>query len=43
LDVRADCSDEELNDLLAFVQDHSPVCTTVCRPVPVRFARTVLD
>lgn len=33
--VEADCSDEDLDDLLAFARDHSPVCTTVCRPVPV--------
>jgi uncharacterized OsmC-like protein len=35
MDIKADCSDEELDDLLAFVRMHSPVCTTVCRPVPV--------
>jgi uncharacterized OsmC-like protein len=35
LDIKADCSDEELDDLLAFVRKHSPVCETVCRPVPV--------
>ena len=29
------CDDEELDDLLAFVRKHSPVCETVCRPVPV--------
>jgi uncharacterized OsmC-like protein len=28
-------SDAELDDLLAFAQAHSPVCNTVCRPVPV--------
>lgn len=33
--IVADCSDEELEDLLGFAQAHSPVCTTVCRPVPV--------
>ena len=26
---------EELDDLLQFAQAHSPVCNTVCRPVPV--------
>ena len=31
----ADCSDKELDDLLAFARQHSPVCNTVCRPVPV--------
>jgi uncharacterized OsmC-like protein len=37
--VKADCSDETLDDLLAFTKDHSPVCNTVCRPVPVRIER----
>ncbi|MBL8905670.1 MAG: OsmC family protein, partial [Rhizobiales bacterium] len=27
--VEADCSDAELDDLLAFTQQHSPVCNTV--------------
>lgn len=35
LKVKADCSDEELDALLAYAQQHSPVCNTVCRPVPV--------
>jgi uncharacterized OsmC-like protein len=35
MDIQADCSDEELDDLLAFVRKHSPVCETVCRPIPV--------
>jgi uncharacterized OsmC-like protein len=38
-DVDADCSDEELDDLLAFTKGHSPVCNSVCRPVPVRIER----
>lgn len=33
--VKADCPDSELDELLAFAQAHSPVCNTVCRPVPV--------
>jgi uncharacterized OsmC-like protein len=37
--IDADCSDAELDDLLAFAQRHSPVCNTVCRPVPVRLER----
>jgi uncharacterized OsmC-like protein len=37
--VKADCSDEELDDLLAYTQQHSPVCNTVCRPVPVKIER----
>ena len=39
MDIKADCSDEELDDLLAFAKDHSPVCNTVCRPVPVTVNR----
>jgi len=38
-DVDADCSDEELDELLAFSKQHSPVCNTVCRPVPVKIER----
>lgn len=37
--VKADCSDEALDDLLAYAQGHSPVCNTVCRPVPVVIER----
>lgn len=33
--VEADCAEKELDDLLAYAQQHSPVCNTVCRPVPV--------
>ena len=39
MDIEADCSDEELDDLLGFAQNHSPVCNTVCRPVPVVIER----
>ena len=39
MDIEADCSDDELNDLVAFAQDHSPVCNTICRPVPVTLER----
>ena len=39
MDVRADCTDGELDDLLRFAQKHSPVCNTVCRPVPVVIRR----
>ena len=39
LHIKADCSDDELDDLLAFARDHSPVCNTVCRPVPVTVER----
>lgn len=37
--VKASCSDAELDDLLAYTQQHSPVCNTVCRPVPVQIDR----
>lgn len=39
MDIEADCSDAELDDLLSFAREHSPVCTTVCRPVPVTVER----
>lgn len=37
--VDADCSDQELEDLMGYARQHSPVCNTVCRPVPVRLER----
>lgn len=37
--IEADCSDDELDALLGFAQQHSPVCNTVCRPVPVVIER----
>lgn len=39
--VKADCADEQLDALLAYAQAHSPVCDTVCRPVPVRVERAM--
>ena len=39
MDIEADCSDEELDELLSFARDHSPVCSTVCKPVPVTLQR----
>jgi uncharacterized OsmC-like protein len=39
MNVKADCTDEELADLLAYSKKHSPVCNTVCRPVPVTVER----
>jgi uncharacterized OsmC-like protein len=39
MNVKADCSDAELEDLLEFARGHSPVCSTVCRPVPVVIER----
>jgi hypothetical protein len=37
--VKADCSDEVLDDLLGYAKEHSQVCNTVCRPVPVVIER----
>ena len=39
MDITADCSDDELDELLAFAKNHSPVCNTICRPVPVTLER----
>jgi uncharacterized OsmC-like protein len=39
MNVKAACCDEELDDLLAYTQRHSPVCNTVCRPVAVVIER----
>ena len=39
MDIKADCSDDELDALLAFAKNHSPVCNTICRPVPVTVKR----
>lgn len=39
MNIEADCSEEELSELIAFAQRHSPVCNTVCRPVPVTIER----
>ena len=36
MDIKAkNASNAELDDLLQVAQAHSPVCNTVCRPVPV--------
>jgi uncharacterized OsmC-like protein len=36
MEIKAkNASDADLDDLLQFAQAHSPVCNTVCRPVPV--------
>lgn len=43
MDIEADCSDEELNELLSFAKEHSPVCNTVCKPVPVTIERKKQD
>ena len=40
MDIKArNATEAELDDLLAFAQAHSPVCNTVCRPVPVVLER----
>ena len=39
MDIDADCSDEEMDELLAFSKNHSPVFNTVCRPIPVILER----
>ncbi|HSR63445.1 MAG TPA: OsmC family protein [Gammaproteobacteria bacterium] len=41
--IKADCSEEELDELLDVARGHSPVCTTVCRPVPVVLERVKED
>ncbi len=42
MEIDADCSEAELDDLLATAQQHSPVCNTVCRPVPVMIRRVAM-
>ena len=39
MEIDADCSEAELDDLLMTAQQHSPVCNTICRPVPVMIRR----
>ena len=39
MEIEADCSDEEIEALVTFARDHSPVCSTVCKPVPVTLER----
>jgi len=39
MDIKADCSDEDLDDLLEFAHGHSPTCQTICRPIPVILER----
>lgn len=40
LNVKADCSEEELDNLIAFTKEHSPMFQTISRPVPVVLERT---
>ena len=39
VDVKADCSDQQLEDLLECARNRSPVFNTVSRPVPVTLER----
>ncbi len=39
MDIEADASEQEIDDLIAFAEGHSPVCNTVCKPVPVTIER----
>lgn len=39
MDIRADCSDAELDELIAYSREHSPVSQTIFRPVPVTVQR----
>lgn len=39
MNIEADASDEAIDDLIAFAEGHSPVCNTVCKPVPVTIER----
>jgi len=41
--VDADCPDEELEELIRDAERHSPVCNTICRPVPVTLMRDRTD
>lgn len=43
MNIQADCSEAELDELLAFAQEHSPVCNTICRPVPVKLERVAME
>lgn len=43
MDIEADCSDDALDELLGLARAHSPVCNTVCRPVPVTLVRKTAD
>jgi uncharacterized OsmC-like protein len=39
MNVEADATDEEINELIAFTKAHSPVLNTICRPVAVKLER----
>jgi uncharacterized OsmC-like protein len=37
--VEADAPDAVIDELIEFTKAHSPVCNTICRPVPVKLER----
>jgi uncharacterized OsmC-like protein len=39
VNIEADCSDQELDELIEFAANHSPVRDTICRPIPVSIER----
>ena len=39
VDIKADCTDAALDELLKFVHGHSPITNTISRPVPVTIRR----
>lgn len=41
LRVTADCSDEDLENLINYAQEHSTVTNTIRRPVPVKLERVI--
>jgi len=41
--IEADAPDEEIDDLITFAEGHSPVCNTVCKPVPVTIERVAAE
>lgn len=43
MEIDADCSEDEIEALLETARAHSPVCNTICRPVPVTLERVRAD
>jgi len=41
LNVKADCPDKELDELIAYTLEHSPVSNTIRRPVPIVLERAL--
>lgn len=42
MDVNANCSDSELDELIEYARTHSPVSQTISRPVPITIERTAV-